>query len=59
MIVKMSQKDSEEDIEKAYNLFVEQEKNAITFASLKRVVEDLSKFHISIILFLNLSQIFR
>lgn len=42
MIVKMSQKDSEEDIEKAYNLFVDQEKNSITFASLKRVVDDLS-----------------
>ena len=46
MIVKMSQKDSEEDIEKAYNLFVDQEKNSITFASLKRVVEDLGNYSI-------------
>ena len=42
MIVKMSQKDSEEDIDKAYNLFVDQEQNVITFGSLKRIVEDLS-----------------
>ena len=40
----MSQKDSEEDIDKAYNLFVDQEQNVITFASLKRIVEDLSNF---------------
>ena len=44
--MKMSQKDSEEDIDKAYNLFVDQEQNVITFASLKRIVEDLSIFFI-------------
>lgn len=42
-----SQKDSEEDIRKAFNLFVddtattEDGKKKITFASLKRVVGDL------------------
>ena len=36
-----SQKDLTDDIDKAYNLFVDEEKGLITFASLKREVEDL------------------
>jgi hypothetical protein len=43
MIVKMSQKDSTEDIQKAYKLFVDEEKNpkVISKKSLTKVVKDL------------------
>lgn len=43
MIVKMSQKDSNEDIQKAYKLFVDEsrENKVITKKSLTKVVEDL------------------
>ncbi len=39
----MSEKDLDEDIEKAFNLFVEGDKNYITFDSLKNVVKDLGE----------------
>ena len=38
-----SQRDSTDDIDKAYNLFIDPEKKNITFQSLKKVVEELSK----------------
>ena len=43
MIVKMSQKDSIEDIQKAYKLFVDESSTpkVITKKSLTKVVEDL------------------
>ena len=43
MIVKMSQKDSTEDIQKAYKLFVDDEtlNKVITKKSLTKVVKDL------------------
>ena len=43
MIVKMSQKDSNEDIQKAYKLFVDESTNprVITKNSLAKVVQDL------------------
>lgn len=45
MIVKMSQKDSQQDIEKAYKLFVDDRTNpkVITKESLKKVVNDLEE----------------
>lgn len=45
MIVKMSQKDSNEDIQKAYKLFVDEsrENKVITKKSLTKVVEDLEE----------------
>jgi len=43
MMVKMNQKDSQEDIQKAYNLFVDKQKNVITMESLKKVVYDLEE----------------
>lgn len=43
MIVKMSQKDSNEDIQKAYRLFVDEEAKVITKKSLTKVVEDLEE----------------
>jgi centrin-2/centrin-1 len=45
MIVKMSQKDSNEDIQKAYRLFVDDSKDpkVITKKSLTKVVEDLEE----------------
>lgn len=45
MIVKMSQKDSKEDIKKAYKLFVDESKESkvITKKSLSKVVEDLEE----------------
>ncbi len=45
MIVKMSQKDSKEDIEKAYKLFIDEKTNpkVITKDSLKKVVHDLEE----------------
>ena len=56
-----SQKDLTDDIDKAYNLFVDEEKGLITFASLKREVEDLiseelgkSFFNLNPFFFLNL-----
>ena len=36
-------KDTPTDIEKAYKLFVDPSKDAITFQSLKKIVEELSK----------------
>ena len=39
----MNQKDSQEDIQKAYNLFVDKQKNVITMESLKKVVYDLEE----------------
>ena len=45
LLLYKSEKDSEEDIKKAFKLFIDDttdgEKEKITFASLKRVVEDL------------------
>ncbi|EAR87875.1 EF hand protein (macronuclear) [Tetrahymena thermophila SB210] len=43
MMVKMNQKDSQEDIQKAYNLFVDKQKGVITMESLKKVVYDLEE----------------
>ena len=45
MIVKMSQKDSNEDIQKAYKLFVDESTNprVITKNSLAKVVQDLEE----------------
>jgi centrin-2/centrin-1 len=45
MIVKMSQKDSNEDIQKAYRLFVDEGRDpkVITKKSLTKVVEDLEE----------------
>ncbi len=45
MIVKMSQKDSNEDIQKAYKLFVDESTNpkVITMKSLTKVVQDLEE----------------
>lgn len=45
MIVKMSQKDSNEDIQKAYKLFVDETTNpkVITMKSLTKVVQDLEE----------------
>lgn len=45
MIVKMSQKDSTEDIQKAYKLFVDEEAptKVITKKSLTKVVKDLEE----------------
>ena len=43
-IVEKSEKDEDRDIDKAFNLFADEEKGHITFASLKRVVEDLGIF---------------
>ena len=45
MIVKMSQKDSTEDIQKAYRLFVDEShpSHVITKASLTQVVKDLEE----------------
>lgn len=43
MIVKMSQKDQQEDIDKAYNLFIDPKQGKVTFDSLKQVVEDLEE----------------
>ena len=45
MIVKMSQKDSTEDIQKAYKLFIDEDKNpkVITKKSLTKVVQDLEE----------------
>lgn len=45
MIVKMSQKDSNEDIQKAYKLFVDDSKDpkVISKKSLTKVVEDLEE----------------
>ena len=45
MIVKMSQKDSNEDIKKAYKLFVDEstKPKVITMKSLTKVVEDLEE----------------
>ena len=45
MIVKMSQKDSEQDIEKAFKLFVDDSMNSevITQKSLTKVVQDLEE----------------
>ena len=45
MIVKMSQKDSTEDIQKAYKLFIDEvtDPKVITMKSLKKVVEDLEE----------------
>ncbi|KAL4476169.1 hypothetical protein ABPG74_009902 [Tetrahymena malaccensis] len=43
MMVKMNQKDSQEDIQKAYNLFVDKQKQVITMESLKKVVYDLEE----------------
>ena len=43
MIVKMSQKDSLEDIKKAFNLFKDPQKNTITTDSLKKVIHDLEE----------------
>ena len=42
-LIKKSEKDEDRDIDKAFNLFADEEKGHITFASLKRVVEDLGK----------------
>ncbi len=39
----MSQKDLAEDIEKAYNLFVDPQRGVITKESLKKVVIDLEE----------------
>lgn len=43
MMVKMNQKDSLEDIQKAYNLFVDKQKGVITMESLMKVVSDLEE----------------
>eukprot|EP01017_Pseudomicrothorax_dubius_P003710 TRINITY_DN1058_c0_g1_i2.p1 TRINITY_DN1058_c0_g1~~TRINITY_DN1058_c0_g1_i2.p1 ORF type:complete len:212 (+),score=73.51 TRINITY_DN1058_c0_g1_i2:114-749(+) len=44
MIVKMSQKDTPEDIDKAFSLFVDpKQKNVVTFDSLKQVIDDLEE----------------
>lgn len=43
MIVKMSQKDTPEDIDKAFNLFIDPKQDKITFDSLKQVVDDLEE----------------
>lgn len=43
MILKMSQKDSIDDIDKAYKLFCDSRTNTITKESLKKVVVDLEE----------------
>ena len=43
MIQKMSQPDTVDDIDKAFNLFVDGDKNQITFNSLKKVVKELGE----------------
>jgi Ca2+-binding EF-hand superfamily protein len=43
MMVKMNMRDELEDIEKAYNLFVDKQKGVITLESLKKVVFDLEE----------------